>query len=411
MPAWFKGKKPVSFNDLLGGIGGVHTEIAALPGAQRIDPALRSAQRNMTRDEVLDQYNRNQLFGKTETGEPIRGTLVGDRARPGVMPQRGMLRLDPESKIPANPTNLHPGDYGPRLGFYSEQIPASQKMNAEIQNRMRQAAVNGPFTGNLPSMYGIDAMSVKPRGGAIQATWYDRLPAKGKEMYAAMYDMLRASGSGNAADILTDVNIPRRLGNVASHGIGHGDLKFVAPISESGGGYSSQAFSVPVRDADPEIDYLEKVFSGARSPVLMRGYTGPEVMRMMAVDTRPLDVLNMTPEQQLGYLMLREAQLAGVYGPAKMSGVRASPRFGDMDATNRAMLQQVAEPSIIANPGRLEGAFGPQTLGRQLTTEETVWRMLQGETPEEIADSMVRGAPPEGYKGRYKAGGLVAANA
>ena len=64
---------------------------------------------------------------------------------------------------------------------------------------------------------------------------------------------------------------------------------------------------------------------------------------------------------------------------------------------------------MLSSPGNLPGAFGPSTLGRQLTTESVIRRMMKGESPDEISYQLLRDAPAGGYKGRYKKGGLVRA--
>jgi hypothetical protein len=57
------------------GVGRGHRAIAATPDAQRIPLAMRQAQKNMLPAEVVEQYNKAGIFGKTTTGEPIRATM------------------------------------------------------------------------------------------------------------------------------------------------------------------------------------------------------------------------------------------------------------------------------------------------------------------------------------------------
>ena len=61
-----------SFKDYLSGVAQVHKDIATkAEGAQRIEPAMRAAQKGMKSGEVVDQYNAAGVFGKTTKGEPI----------------------------------------------------------------------------------------------------------------------------------------------------------------------------------------------------------------------------------------------------------------------------------------------------------------------------------------------------
>jgi hypothetical protein len=127
-----------------------------------------------------------------------------------------------------------------------------------------------------------------------------------------------------------------------------------------------------------------------------------------ASDLRTPDFLSMTPDQTIGTLFTREAQMAGAYGPS--TGTASPLRFSQVLPHESVLLKNLAEPQVLANPGRLEGAFGPATLGRQATTEALIRGMLKGYDPEEIVERLTRSvteAPPGAYKNRYKKGGLA----
>lgn len=148
----------------------------------------------------------------------------------------------------------------------------------------------------------------------------------------------------------------------------------------------------------------------------MRTTMGPDIAAQ-ALGLNPKDLLNMTPEQIRGLLYAREASFAAASGPK--SGSRVAPiRLGDPNVStyDKAALAQVASDARTSGMDELADAFGPQTLGRQLTTEELMLRMMRrGETPEEIVEDILLRGKEEGFdmedalRGRYRKGGLVAA--
>jgi hypothetical protein len=148
----------------------------------------------------------------------------------------------------------------------------------------------------------------------------------------------------------------------------------------------------------------------------MRTTMGPD-MAAQAMGLNPKDLLNMTPEQIRGLLYAREANFAAASGPK--SGSRVSPlRLGDPNVSmyDKAALADVAQNARTYGQDELADAFGPHTLGRQMTTEELMLRIMRrGETPEEIVEDMMLRGKEEGFdvqdaiRGRYMKGGLVAA--
>jgi hypothetical protein len=301
------------------------------------------------------------------------------------------------------------GQYPNITWTYGRARPGKEDLGYGIQKFMEQAAANDlRRTPSMPDpvMTELYAMDVKPEGYGMRdpsAAWWKSLPAKGKEMYALAYDMMRAQGHGNVASHLTDVNQARRLGNVASHSLGHGDLRFISPVEEMSHmpGMSGQLFSAPISSAHGEDYYLKKLFGG---PGMVANRKTDEFMDA-ASELRTPDFLSMTPEQTIGTLLTREAQLAGAYGPG--TGTASPLRFSQVRPHENVLLKNLAEPHVVANPGRIEGAMGPATLGRQATTEALIRGMLKGYDPDEIVERLLQDAPPGGYKNRYKKGGLA----
>jgi len=405
--------KNLSFADLMEGVGRGHRAIALTPGAQRIPLGMRQAQKNMLPAEVVEQYNKAGIFGKTTSGEPIRATMSStneDAVTQGFMPRTGKLRLDPESKAPKDIDQAHAAGSYPNITWNTGRVRIGKEdLGYSLEKLMEQSAMRDPRRTSLtpdPVMTELYAMDVKPDGYGMRdpsAAWWKSLPAKGKELYALAYDMMRSQGHGNAASHLTDVNQARRLGNVASHSLGHGNLGFISPVEEMGHmpGMSGQLFSAPVSSAQSEDYYLKKLLGG---PGMVANRKTDEYMDA-ASDLRTPDFLSMTPDQTIGTLLTREAQLAGAYGPG--TGTASPLRFSQVRPHENALLKNLAEPHVTTNPGRIEGAMGPATLGRQATTEAMIRGMLKGYDPEEIIQRLLLDAPPDGFKSRYKKGGLA----
>ena len=413
--------KPLSFLDIARGVGGGHRAVAAIPGAQRIDPAMRQAQKVMVPDSIVRQYNEAGLFGKTEKGEPIRATMTSrdqDTLKRGQMPHSGRIRLDPESKVPKDMDAAHARGAYPSIEWDATTVrPGKELLASELFMRMQKAAQGDPQNQSAldrlarasmppPIMTDIYAMNVKPDGWGLNnpdSMWWKNLPSKGKDLYALLYDMHRAQGYGNAAHTLTDVNKARRLGNVASHSLGHGDTGFITPVNEMGHspGASTQLFSYPVQSGQSETKYLENLFRGKG---LKRNDQTRSLMDEASRMQTP-DLANMSPDEVLGTLLLREAQLAGAYGPSGPSTFR----YNQVRPYDKAGLKALAEPHVTSSAGGIEAAMGPATLGRQGTTEAIVRGLMQGVEPEVVVQMLLDQAPPEGFKGRYAKGGLASA--
>lgn len=218
-------------------------------------------------------------------------------------------------------------------------------------------------------------------------------------MYGALYDMMRAGGHGNFADTLTPVNSVRRLGNVGSHAVGHGNFGYISPLDESMG-YTTGVPGMRLRSNPLEDQYLDSLFLTSLRP---RNVEAVEKIKGIT----PKNYAGLTDDEKLGLLYLREAQLSSVYGPPTQGGQLT--RLSEMSPTDIEGLRSFAEPYVLNSPGNLPGAFGPATLGRQLSTEGIIRRMMKGESPDEISYQLLRDAPAGGYQGRYKKGGLVRA--
>jgi hypothetical protein len=362
----------------------------------------------MVSGEVLEQYNNMNMFGTTPQGVPIRGVLgargwqkdAGMQAiKAGRLPTEGHLMLFPENALPADLEEASLPRRAPQLYFdptYSYD-PSTMKMTGEVARRMADNARRVPGVRD-PQLYDINAMDVKPYNDG----WWSQLPSKGKELYGALYDMIRAGGQGNTADTLTDINIARRLGNVGSHAIGHGDFGFVAPVNEkvySGDteGWSNQLFNKPVqrRNAHEEHNYLNSVLGDKHA--------------QSAMALSPAQLIDYNPDAILGTLMTREGQLSGVYGPRDMR-TATGERLGLIEPHDQGTLRNLAAPWIQSGSGGIESAIGPATLGRQITTEAAIAGAREGKTAQEIAAELTANSDPSGFMNRYARGGLVAAH-
>jgi hypothetical protein len=382
---------------------------------------MRQAQKGMLPADIVKQYNDAGIFGKTESGEPIRATMSSvnqDAAKRGFMPHSGKIRLDPESKVPKDMDEAHARGVHPNITWSPGSVrPGKELIGSDLFMQAQKAArsdpryqaeMRNPLGSSMPTpiMTELYAMDVKPEGWSLSnpdLKWWKNLPAKGKEMYALAYDMMRAQGHGNVASHLTDVNKGRRLGNVASQSLGHGDLKFISPLEETGydPGRSGQLFNNAVMSPHSESYYLQKLFGGKN----LKRDRQTDALMDEATRLSTGDFIGMSPDETLGALLLREAQLAGAYGPASGSG--SVLRFNQVKPHDNPGLKALAEPHVISNSGGIEGAMGPATLGRQGTTEAIVRGLMQGVEPEVVIKMLMDQAPPGGFKGRYKDGGLA----
>lgn len=385
-----------NIEELFGGVAKVHKGIAKqIPGAFKIAPEFREMTRGMNVQEMLDAYNRAQMFGKTPKGEPVRASIVAEpelrstrRMQAGKLPVSAEVVLNPESttvgalsRDPLSRFNIELGDV---------VADPSTPLTAEYMRR----------AGLWPGIYEISAMEAGKGYGSPQ--------------YQLMYDLINASGDVNRADTLTDINTIRRLHNVMSHGMGRGTYGGIVPVAESvtprvpgrSGpiSYSKQLFNRQIQpwSKDEELMALENLL---RDPEL---YTQAKMLN-------PSDLAHMTDDQITGLLATREAQLASTYGPGTSTGSTLRMRDlapGDTEALREIAKQhQYKERSRVGSYTGAPAAIGPQTMGRQITTEIAIQRLLGGDNPDDIIRDIIGSTkdPEAAFKGRYAQGGLASA--
>lgn len=388
---------PLSFIQLMRGVGKTHKGLAeSIPGARRIPEEMASKVEKMMPTEVLDEYNRRGMFGKTEKGEPYRGVIqrssqsIGEPP-PGRLPQRGSLTIVPESRA--------------KEAESGQRIPGASDLKFM---RFANTGSELPLTANVAADVDQLKMAGQPKAEIFDINALDVGRGMGPMQYRAMYDMINAGGDVNQASYLTDINVLRRLGNVAplaltSRGGHGGGLRGILPVSEMSrpvGSYSQQLFRNPVMDRSKghEAQALEHIFGGYDDLI-------HEAMSLEPKSLRGLD-----DEALAGILYSREAQLAKAYGPEARGGMLALDKhLGDKD-----VLFRLTEPwrSTAGGDTAIGTGIGPHTLGRGRTTEEAIYRMLNlGESPDEIVEDLRRimGTNVQGFKGRYAKGGLASA--
>lgn len=418
----FNPNQELSLADLARGVEAVHTSIGRLPGAQRIDPAFRAAQAGMLPADVIEQYNNARRFGTTARGEPLRAHMADQLTHKKIGPQeelpnRFSLYLRPESmgELDSNSQYMY---YNPGLHFAGiddvSRLPNTYPMSSGMMKRLERDTPRGM---PKPKAYEINAMGTMPDTAAPgEEMWWARVPNKGQDLYALGYDVLRAAGQGNVSTGLTDVNKVRRLYNVGANRMGHGNFGGIAPLEESRG----QLFNHPIDDLLAEREYLERLF-GMQSSGPMKFKRGADLYdEAMGLTEKKLgsrygSVSEQESDDELaGLLWMREAQMAGAYGPPNSAGMQGGLRLGDYRPEDTAELRNLVGPfqdqlRASGNRYRPDNAISANALGRQLTTEATVKRMLRGDTPEEIAADIIGRSPETAFTGRYRKGGLVAA--
>jgi len=406
--------KGLSLKDLMTGVVDVHKAAAARPGAQAFE--IRDLLRGKTHGEMAKIASDQGIFGKLNSGEPVRASVVSARSnqpitknlpRSSFNDERFDLVLHPESKKPDPRTGLTGRD--PTLTFkkdidedtydYNETGPMWRQIAGKLKSfdadnlkAYRKRAMAGKDAGwfDEAPIFSIDSQNA----GAGTSMWKD-YKSQGTNLYSLGFDMSKAPGGefGVTANTLTDVNIPRRIRNALSHYFGHGDFGTIAPINEEKvrglSPFSTQSFRMPVDDISLEDSYLADLL--------------PKKFGSKLQDMRPQSLADLTDDEMAGYLLLREAQLAGAYGPPTQG-------LGPFDLKD---LRALSVPTVKTASERggtgILRAFGPNTLGRALTTEETIARMLRGQTPEEISYELFKNVPDEAFKGRYAKGGLATA--
>lgn len=390
---------PLSFIQLMRGVSKVHKGLAeSIPGARRIPEEMASKVEKMMPLEVLDEYNKRQMYGKTPSGEPYRGVIrhsqTSQPGPPGRLPEKGHFLIVPESKAE-------------RVSQGLESVPGASDLKF---TRFANTGSELPLTASIAADVDQLKMAGQPRAEIFDINALDVGRGMGPMQYRAMYDMINAGGDVNQASYLTDINILRRLGNVAplaltSRGGHGGGLRGIMPISEMSrpvGSYSQQLFRNPVKpwSKEHEKEALEHMFGGYDDLI-------HEAMSMEPKGLRGVD-----DEALAGLLYSREAQLTKAYGPEAQGGLMAlGKHLGDQD-----ILQRLTEPyrssAHRTNDTSIGAGIGPHTLGRARTTEEALHGLLNlRQTPDEIVEDLRRqmGTNVRGFKGRYAKGGLASA--
>ena len=371
---------------------------------------------------MIAQYNDAMRFNKTAKGEPIRasfydaytGTHTED---PKELSKSFALVLRPESA-----RRLSSGDNiseVPNLRFDAQSVRKSDSpLTYNTLERLEaQKAPGSP----RPNAYSIYAMNTYPdRALPGEEAWWKGLQNKGQDLYSLGYDLIGGTGNANTAHNLTSVNKVRRLYNVGANRIGHGNFRGIAPFEEDT--VNGQLFKDPVYHGEQEREYLERLFGVDSSDPkkFKRGVDlydqalGLSEKGLAAKYGRDPIAAQLSDDEMAGLLWLREAQMSSVYGPKNAAGQVGGLRLSDYRPEDTAELRQLVEPfqaQIRASGGKFEpgAAISANALGRQITTEATVKRMLRGETPEEIAADIIGGSPETAFTGRYRKGGLVAA--
>jgi hypothetical protein len=385
--------KALTFLDLMGQVGAGTRAIANLPGAKRIPESFAKAQRGMTPAEVIEQYNKAQMFGKDPTtGEvrqlqqtpklpdPFNSLSVSDRARmvQGKLPlERGVKQrvYNPSSPYTTlSEFSLYPD----RDIVFGGSTP--EELYHLMYNRAEDAQARRPVPDEV-GVYDIGALDAGEGMGAMQ--------------YAALYDQLRAAGAFSGPTALTDINELRRLGNVMSYGLRHGDYENIAPVI-SRMNRSPQLFS-RAENADWMARPMMEVLQQGRGDPLFE----------QAVALRPQHMTQMTPDQITGTLGFKESQLTRIAGPVR-EPVMLEP--GDLFELRHLAIPALTDPNAYG----IQRGIGPNTLGRAATVEQLIEKILAGRTGEEAAEEILNQSKrrgmnlEEGYKGRYKDGGSVA---
>ena len=371
--------------------------------------------------QVIAQYNNAMRFNKTAKGEPIRASFYDlmsgtHTENPKELSKYFALALRPESARTLNVAD-NIGDV-PHLRYEAESVSKGQApFTYEALKRLEAQKTPGSPRPNAYSIYAMDTYPT--RGLPGEDEWWKGLPNKGQDLYSLGYDVLRAAGQANTSHGLTRVNKVRRLYNVGANRMGHGNFGGIAPFEEAVDG---QLFNFPLERELAEREYLERLF-GVDSSDPKKFKKGAELydQAMGLTEKKLADKYGRDPvsaqysdDEMAGLAWLREAQLSGAYGPKNAAGQEGGLRLSDYRPEDTAELRQLVEPfqaEIRARGGKFDpgAAISANALGRQITTEATVKRMLRGETPEEIAADLIQGTPDNAFMGRYRKGGLVAA--
>jgi hypothetical protein len=376
----------------MGHVGAGTRTMANIPGAKRVPESFAKAQKTMTPDEIIEQYNKAQMFGKDPKTGVVRQLVQSPHFRSSSLSVSDQARMA-QGKLPlqkrivqqvVDPSDPH-NPLSELTAYPDEDMLFASSYPEELYHRMYNRAEDAQRAKTVPDdvgVYDIGALNAGAGMGAMQ--------------YAALYDQLRAAGAFSGPTALTDINELRRLGNVMSYGLRHGDYENIAPVI-SAMNRSPQLFH-RAEHADwlarPLMDILQQ---GKGSPIFDQ-----------AVALKPVDLADMTPDQITGVLGLKEAQLNRIAGPVR------EPIM--LEAADPGLLRHLAVPALTdPNAYGIQKGIGPNTLGRAATVEQLIEKILAGRTGEEATEEILNHSKrrgmnlEEGFKGRYKQGGLARA--
>lgn len=394
-------KKPMSFHELMEGLGEGHKRLALQPGAQRLPSSFRQLKPGELPLEVLERYNREGIF-KLRSGEPLQVTMVR-RPSPKETPE-SFKKMMERGELPQRSALefRRQGESTP-LG----QIEIREKELSDIVDDPGQVAMRNQMAQEgtkPPRIFGLDTSDIAE--------------GVGREGYAAVLDMIRAADAMNAVDVLTSVNKMRRPGNVMSYGLAHGDYRGVplAPATrydplmfeESGAAYDPRRYGA-------EDEALKRI---------VRPEAGLDTAQALSVR----DAGRYSDDAKTGLLALREMQIAkgsaapdesGRYGrgyfferahPMDLEALERQTRLNRaLGAGAPATFTPRRAPSDSDRYSSFRG-FGPGLLGRAATTEALLGGLQYGRTVDDLVQELLSypGAM-EAIRGRYAKGGLVSA--
>lgn len=394
--------KALSIADFLRGIAKTHEKIIEkTPEAQKVPTAKRQQTQGMTPAEVADFYTREELLGKTETGEPFAVDLFdmikSQPASGSQFPVSARFRFFPQSELSKAPSaRTHAGYFSADVDRFMNDPVLYPGVNTMLQH-LREKQAKSPLSalGGEPLPIHLGTISA-PRG-------------IGGQGYQMAYDAIRGAGGLNVADVLTSRNVLRRPLNVANTYYSRGNFENVLPISERGTGFGSESLNTRVmglpgdfheQNADVR-EYLRTLF-GFEDP------GDPRISRLMGLGSGQAAIRSLAnPEGMAGYLELLNAVRAS---QMQLPGYGKGVHPGDTKK-----LKELVYPVIQKTHDRsgAVGGLGPGALGRARTTEEAATGLRMGMTPEEIAERILQGSkdPALEFAGRYRRGGLARATA
>jgi hypothetical protein len=401
-----KSKRAMSLVDLLTGIGKTHQEIVRqVPESAKVPVAKRQQTEGMTPGEIVQFYSENEMLGKLPSGEPYAADIM-DMSDTSMMKPALGSRLPLNSRVRFFPQSTLAKDYGDRM----DDILRSDRKYFTIDEDkyVLDPKLYPGVTRMMANLHlGRFAGGPEPRPmhfGALAAP-----EGAGSQGYQMLYDLMRSSGDLNVADALTSRNALRRPLNVANTAYAQGSLRNVMPTSEKGTGFPSEGlsnriFGMPGDRLAQENDaraYLSQLLGTTdlydkRINQMISASTGN--LAKGAIDN---------PMGAAGYLELLNAFRAR---QSRIPGYEQS-----LHPAETKRLQSIVGPVIQQSKDKAAapGGLGAGALGRALTTEAATRGLQLGLTPEEIAESILRGSrdPAVDFKGRYRRGGLAAAAA